>query len=752
MSEPYLDGEELKNVTEAVQTTWIGASGHFITDFEKGFSSYIGTKHGVAVTNGTVALHLALVALGIGSGQKVLIPSMTSISCANAVTYTGAKPIFVDASDEYWCMDPEKIEERIDKDTAAIMPVHIYGHPCDMDPILEIAKKHDLYVIEDCAEAHGGEYKKKRVGNFSDIACFSFYGNKIITCFPAGTKILIQPPKGRRGLSRMKNIEDIKVGDSVLSFNVQTSQKEFDSVTRTFKENFDGELLELEFSNHNKMTVTPNHPVFVINKGWVAAEKLSLNDEVIQYNYRGLAYREMYAGKTYEEMFGTDKAAQRKKQHSQILQVIHANPNSNYAKVNWVETAQKIGKANTGKKRSQSYKEQARARMLGMWKRPEFRDQQLIKIKKFTNTPEFREKQRMAAIKNALDPSYRMKVSEGVRRAMQKESYWENYVKGQNMKPNKQELKLEKIINRVFPNGEFGYNGDFRLGIMLDRLIPDFVNVNGKKKVIELFGSYWHKKGEEADRMERYKKCGFECLVIWENELKNQQLVEEKIKTFAFNPNVKIVKLVKITKIPFKGDVYNLETQINHNYFAYGVLVHNCGEGGMCLTNDDALNDRMRMLKDIGNKPEYKNKYYYDTVGYNYRMTNVTAAIGCAQLKKIDFLVERKKWLGRIYNSVFEGHDSVVTPPEMPWAKNVYWYYSILVRKGKRDEVAAKLKEAGIDTRPFFYPIHQLPIYKMNGKLPVTEDIAFRGLNLPSGPQLTEEQIKEVANTILSVA
>lgn len=186
VAEPSLGREELENVVKALESGWISSKGEYIQRFEEKFSEYCGCKHGIATSNGTTALHLALTALGIGRGDEVLVPTLTFISTANAVTYTGAKPVFVDSHRRYWCMDPEKMEEKITKKTKAVIPVHLYGHPCDMDPIKEIAREHDLKIIEDAAEAHGAEYKKKKVGSLSDISCFSFYGNKIITTGEGG--------------------------------------------------------------------------------------------------------------------------------------------------------------------------------------------------------------------------------------------------------------------------------------------------------------------------------------------------------------------------------------------------------------------------------------------------------------------------------------------------------------------------------------------------------------------------------------
>jgi len=186
VAEPDIGEDELKNVTEAVKSGWVSPKGPFVGEFEKKFSSYIGVKYGIATSNGTAALHLALTALEIGRKDEVIVPTLTFASVANAVIYTGAKPVFIDSHPDYWCINPEKIEDKISKRTKAIMPVHLYGHPCDMDAIMKIAKNNDLYVVEDCAEAHGAEYKSKKVGSFADIACFSFYGNKIITTGEGG--------------------------------------------------------------------------------------------------------------------------------------------------------------------------------------------------------------------------------------------------------------------------------------------------------------------------------------------------------------------------------------------------------------------------------------------------------------------------------------------------------------------------------------------------------------------------------------
>lgn len=330
----------------------MSSKGPFIEQLENRFSSYIGMKHGVAVSNGTAALHLALRVLDIGDGDNVLVPSLTFIAAANCVTYTGATPLFVDSHPDYWCIEPKAVMKKVTDKTRAIILVHLYGHPCDINPILEIARSKNLYVIEDCAEAHGAEYGGRRVGSFGDVSCFSFYGNKIITT----------------------------------------------------------------------------------------------------------------------------------------------------------------------------------------------------------------------------------------------------------------------------------------------------------------------------------------------------------------------------------------------------------GEGGMCLTNNEELADKMRMLKDHGMNP--RKRYWHDVIGFNYRMTNLQAALGVAQLEKIERLVNRKREIARIYTGALEGTEGIVHSPEMPWAKSSYWFYSILVKPEIRDRVMTYLDHRGIETRPFFYPVHKLPPYRDDLELPVAEQLSARGMNLPSGPNITDDELNHVATAV----
>lgn len=184
--QPSLNGNEKKYVNECLDSTWISSKGKFVNQFESSFAEYVGVKHAATVSNGTVAIHLALLALGISEGDEVIVPTLTYIASVNAIAYTGATPVFVDSLPDTWQIDPADVERKITSKTKAVMAVHLYGHPCDMDSLVEICKKHNIFLIEDCAEAIGTMYKGKHVGTFGDISTFSFFGNKTITTGEGG--------------------------------------------------------------------------------------------------------------------------------------------------------------------------------------------------------------------------------------------------------------------------------------------------------------------------------------------------------------------------------------------------------------------------------------------------------------------------------------------------------------------------------------------------------------------------------------
>ncbi|MEM4390807.1 MAG: DegT/DnrJ/EryC1/StrS family aminotransferase [Candidatus Diapherotrites archaeon] len=183
---PLLNGNELRYVSQCITTNWVSSQGSFVEKFEKNFSKYVGTKYASSTCNGTTALYLSLLALGIGKGDEVIVPDLTFVSTATSVIHAGAKPVFADIDEKTLNIDPQDIRKKITKKTKAIIPVHLYGRPAQMKEIIELAQEYDLKVIEDSAESHGAKIGNKKAGSFADLGIFSFYGNKIMTTGEGG--------------------------------------------------------------------------------------------------------------------------------------------------------------------------------------------------------------------------------------------------------------------------------------------------------------------------------------------------------------------------------------------------------------------------------------------------------------------------------------------------------------------------------------------------------------------------------------
>jgi perosamine synthetase len=186
ISEPLLDERALAYVEEAVRSGWISSEGRFIPEFERRWAEYCGVSHGVAVSNGTAALELAMAALALPAESEVILPSFTIISCVAAVLRVGCRPVLVDCEPDTWCLDVAQVKSKISSRTRAVMPVHLYGHMAEMTQLMELADQYSLSIIEDAAEAHGAEYRGHRAGSMGTMGCFSFYANKIVTTGEGG--------------------------------------------------------------------------------------------------------------------------------------------------------------------------------------------------------------------------------------------------------------------------------------------------------------------------------------------------------------------------------------------------------------------------------------------------------------------------------------------------------------------------------------------------------------------------------------
>lgn len=351
------------------------------------------------------------------------------------------------------------------------------------------------------------------------------------------------------------------------------------------------------------------------------------------------------------------------------------------------------------------------------------------------------------------DPEHRKKVSAGVLRAMQSDAYWDNYRAGLDVPKNRAETKLEEILNDCLP-GEFVFNGDGSQGIRIGNFTPDFVHSGDKKKVVELFGRRWHPPSDVRKKKSVYAKYGYECLVVWDDQLRNKKKVINRVTAFSCNPGVKTVRVVSVKRERFSGDVYNMTVEGTNTYFARGILVHNCGEGGMIVTDNMDYAERARLLRNLAFTTP---RFYHHDVGYNYRMTNMQGALALSQFSRIDSIITKKRKIAALYTKYLQSliPTHVHLPLELPLYKNIYWMYALTVESTKhsRDALAAYLRKRGIETRTMFCPLNLQPALISQGLVdtapcPVAEHAWRTGLYLPSSLSLTDDQIRFICSSV----
>ncbi len=306
---PDLKGNELKYLTRCINTGWVSSQGEYINKFENKFSKFTKLKNALAVSNGTVALQLAISTFNIGHGDEVIVPDLTFASPVNAIIHAGAKPVLVDVKKNTFCMDENKIENAITKKTKAIIVVHLYGHPAEMSKILKICKKRKIIIIEDCAEALGSKYKNKHVGSFGDAATFSFFGNKTITTGEGGI-VCFKSKKFKEkanilrdhGMSKKTKYWHLKIGYNFRMTNLQAAvgTAQFERATMFLRKKFFIVKNYKKYLQNEKDLIIPKNYGPVRNSYWLYTltlkGKLKLDrDKIINYLWRhGIESRKVF--------------------------------------------------------------------------------------------------------------------------------------------------------------------------------------------------------------------------------------------------------------------------------------------------------------------------------------------------------------------------------------------------------------------------------------------------------------------------
>ena len=829
VSRPTLGPEDAEMVAQCVKEGWVSGISPYVERFEEEFARFCGCKYGVACNSGTTALHLALAALRVGPRDEVIIPTFTMIATPNAVAYTGATPVLVDSEPGTWNIDVSAVESKITSRTKAIIPVHTYGHPVDMDPLNEIARKHGLKVIEDAAEAHGAEYRGKRAGSLGDAGCFSFYANKIITSIPGDEKVVVLTPERTVQILPIGSFEEKDWrGYSCLAFD-KDFKMAFRPITGFLAHPCNEEVLAVTLQGGKRVTVTKSHSLFTLRDGQVRQVKagsLKQGDFVVcpkrvsAWNppyqridlvapLRGLLHR-----------FGIYRAGEPRARDGHWRYGHMTRPERD--ELNRERAADAVLRPDLYEIRGNSFRskpvlemDESLAEFLGYFIAEgsfgtdgvEFtfgfsemalaeRVRDLAKRTLWVDSRIYAGSSKITVSLGGKGLSFILEHVVGTGRGAAGKNvppsvlssprsvqlaFLNAYLAGDGHKKSDRRNPLydetAKTVSRSLAEGlQFiCLVNDIPFTLGLERGHERELKISGvKKRTSKVKDAYVFrivrtnnghtiydripvKEGQihyhDVGQMRNFRTL--KRTVLRHNLLTLTR--NERLLSLA-NSDISFIEVQRVEAVPFSGSVYDFEVAGYENFVGgWGMIsLHNTGEGGMLVTNDEEIAERGRWLRAHAFGRGGKH-FYHEELGFGYRLSGLQAALGLAQMKRIDSFVEARRRNARLYNSLLGPLGRKVTlPPEAKWAKNVYWMYSILVEDSfrlSRKELMERLEEDGVETRTFFYPVHVQPIYRKLGasrSFPAADLLSARGMNLPSGNDLKEDEITYVCEKIAS--
>jgi dTDP-4-amino-4,6-dideoxygalactose transaminase/intein/homing endonuclease len=676
-------------------------------------------------------------------------------------------------------------------------------HNCDMDPILEIARNHDLYVVEDAAEAHGAEYKGKRVGALGDAGCFSFYANKIVTSVSGDEPLITMDESGLIQVLRTCDFIDRffssnETGEVPVDgfyapvFDRENYSMKWAKIKSVIRHRAPERVYRIHLKKGRTVTVTGNHSLFVKDNGRVVTREASM----------------LKKGDLVAVPIAIPPAS-KKVSSIDVLRLFLSSLDAR--ELNKLRVA--IGIANERLPSGKHYTSVGLARLknaedLQTWimAKGQGKGGGSAKIRLPTQLPITRELCRFLGYYAAEGSISHRGLSVILTFGPEEDDLVQDCISCVRSVFPDSSVKAYKRKDRtdVVVNGKV-------IGLLLQALVgkgakhkhlPYFIYNIPPSLQIEFLDAYVKGDGcarniKGSDRIDvktvsRDLATGIHYLHLMLGLSNSVQVYPPGIRDFGtyvshtaevYNLSIGGIKgnsvtemrpthknveelnrmgeisFLEITEIeeipPPTPYVYDLSCPPDENFIGgFGaVFLHNTGEGGMVVTNDEEIAKMCRLLRDQAFEPK---RFLHRYIGFNYRMTNLQAAIGAAQMEIIDESVETRRRNARLYNSLLRDVEGITLPPEAPWAKNVYWMYTILVEDSfgmGRDDLMAYLKEKGIDTRSAFYPIHVQPVYQKlyaGESYPVAEELGRKGINLPSGNTLTEEQIKYIAETVAS--
>jgi len=800
LSEPDITNLERRAVLKVLKTTALSLGNNYI-DFQNRIADFAGVKYGIATNSGTTALHMIIRALGIGSGDEVITTPFSFIASANCILYEGAKPVFVDIDEKTFNIDFNKIEEKITKRTKAILAVDVFSHPADWDELQKIAKKYNLFLIEDSAEALGSEYKGRKCGSFGDGAVFAFYPNKQITSVRYNTPVLIKKD-GITKLIKIGSLMDFMIdeywkpeGYECLSFN-KNGKISWQKISAFVKHNLHSEILKIKLEKGREVEITKSHSVFTVKNNEI---KEVLGEDLKVDDYLVVPRRLPEPDKFIEE-----------------IDVLSYMSNKNIIKYNSEKIIIKNNKIGGGGGKYIDRKlkiDENFCKLLGY-----FIAEGSYDLDKNGGGLRFtfglHEKNTFAKeVKNifiSVWPNFKVIVTENKEGnrctvlcgGLLHSELFKNLGCGKNIC----EKNIPNIIWDTTNKNKTAFIEGLLNGDGHERIINGCINrkikvasenlANGLHYLLLTMGvqsrleknKYYSKKEklcysytceilghEQTTAKENCIPISFlslndESSYIQKNRINYKNSIStETIKTWLVQKqvncpsflleNIAVLKIKEIEKEKFHEFVYDFEVKGFENFIGgYGAIcLHNTGEGGMIVTNNKKIADLSKSLSNQGRKIKDGKWLEHIRLGYNYRLDEMSCALGISQMKRIKEILKKRKRVAELYNQKLKSIKDIEIP-YIDQNSDISWFvYVIRLSEAfagiKRDKIIKKMAQRGIQCGNYFQSIHLQPFYRnkfsyKENDFPVAENVSKRTLALPFFSNLKKSQINFVIKNL----
>jgi dTDP-4-amino-4,6-dideoxygalactose transaminase/intein/homing endonuclease len=800
LSKPWVTEEDIKAVEEVLRTPYLSL-GPKLKEFESMLAGIAKRKYAVAANSGTSALHLIIRSLGIKDGDEVITTPFSFVASSNCVLFERAKPVFVDIDPKTYNINPDLIEERITEKTKAILAVDVFGQPADWDKLTVIAKKHNLYLIEDSAEAIGSEYKGRPAGSFGVASVFAFYPNKQLTSVTYDTPVLIRE-KGVTKLVKIGELMDFMIdnywtpeGYECLSFN-QNGEVVWGKIDTFIKHEIHSELLKITLEKGREVEITKSHSVFTVKDGKIR-EVLGRN--LKEGDYLLVPRRLPSTLKPIEKIDILDYINKGNVKYNNNKVILKSNGvgggGGKYVN-RYLNVDKKLckllgyfvaeGSYDTGGglrftfglNEKDTYVKEVTELCKSIWPNYEVSvipDEKMHSVsvmcggilhsELFYNLGCGKDVYDKGIPYIIWDTSYENKMAfieglmngDGHRRSI-------NGTKSQKLK-----VASEKLANGL-------HYLLLTMGIQSRMEKEDYYTKNGKLShsyTCEILGFENQKTSKENCIPKEFLSLKENSTSVQKKRLRDKNSVSVAVLERWTNENsiecpdfllkdLTVLKIKKIEKRKFHGFVYDFEVKGLQNFVGgYGAIcLHNTGEGGVLLTDDENIYKLSRSMRNQG-RGEDESWLHHTRLGYNYRISDINCALGISQLKRLEKIIEMRDNVAKIYTQKLSEIDEIITPYVHPDTTKMSWFVYVIRLADRfgnvhRDQIIKELGNRQIQTRNYFEAIHLEPFYVeqfgyKKGDFPVTEFVSERTIALPFYTTISEEEIDYVVKNLKEV-